>query len=101
LYFYRADCADCSKQGDVLTYIRQHNPGRLRIYSFDQDLDISAVKTLANIYKVQPPFPALVIKEKSYNGFKSIDDIVKLIPEVMASSTNATTKTASSTKVAK
>ena len=102
IYFYKSGCDDCSKQGDVLTYIRQHSPGRLRIYSFDQDLDISAVKTLANIYKIKPPFPALVIKSRAYNGFKSIDDIDKLIPEVMvtASSTTKTTgATASTTKI--
>lgn len=83
IYFYKSNCDECKSQGDVLTYIRQHNPGKLRVYSFDQDLDVSAVKTLANIYKVKPPFPALVIKGRAYNGFKSTEDIQKLIPEIV------------------
>lgn len=90
LYFYSNDCPDCVKQGQVLTYIRQHNPDILRVYSFNSDLDISALKTLANIHKIKAPFPALVIKGKTYNGFKTIEDIRSFIPELVASSTAAT-----------
>jgi len=98
LYFYRSDCPDCAKQGQVLTYIRQHSPSNIRIYSFDYGLDVSALKTLANINKVNEPFPALIIKGKVYNGFKSIEDIEALAPELIATST---TKTATSTAVKK
>ncbi|MEK7642148.1 MAG: hypothetical protein AAB365_04150 [Patescibacteria group bacterium] len=87
LYFYRADCPDCAKQGQVLTYIRQHSPENIRIYSFDYDLDVSALKTLANINKVKEPFPALIIKGKTYSGFKSIEDMEALVPELVATST--------------
>jgi hypothetical protein len=87
LYFYRSDCPDCTKQGQILTYIRQHSQGNIRIYSFDYDLDVSALKTLANINKVKEPFPALIIKGKAYNGFKSVEDIEALAPELIATST--------------
>ena len=91
LYFYQSDCPDCGRQAQVLTYIRQHHPENLRIYSFDYDLDVSALKTLANINKVKAPFPALIIKNKTYNGFKSIEDITLLLPELVATSTASTT----------
>ncbi len=96
LYFYGKDCLDCARQGQVLTYIRQHSPNvNIRIYSFDSDLDVSALKTLANINKVKAPYPALIIKGKTYNGFKSIEDIEALVPELAATST---VKTATSTR---
>lgn len=92
LYFYGSDCPDCVKQGQVLTFLRQHHPDVLRVYSFDHSLDVSALRTLANVYKVTEPFPAIIIKGKAYNGFKSIEDIQSLIPELTASSTATTTK---------
>lgn len=98
LYFYDDDCDDCSKQGQVLTYLREHNPDILRVYSFDYGSEVSALRTLANIHKVKPPFPALVIKGKTYNGFNSIEDISQILPELVATTTNATSTSADSTK---
>lgn len=92
LYFYDATCNECGKQSEVLTYLRQHNSDILRVYSFDYNIDVSAVKTLANINKVTPPLPALVIKDKTYSGFHSIESIDSLLPELMATSTATTTK---------
>lgn len=97
LYFYQANCPDCDKQGDVLTYIRQHYPGNIRVYSFDYDLNVSAIKTLADIYKIKEPLPGLVINGKTYSGFHSIEDIQAIAPELVATST-ATTTMATSTK---
>ena len=92
LYFYRGDCPLCERQAQVLTYLRQHHSDTLRVYSFDYTLDVSAIKTLANINKVGVPFPDLVIKGKSYNGFNSIEEIQALIPELSASSTEQSKK---------
>lgn len=92
LYFYKADCPDCDKQGDVLTYVRQHYPDNIRIYSFDYDLNVSAVKTLATLYKVKKIFPALVINAKVYDGFHSIEDLQRLVPVLAATSTGTSTK---------
>ncbi len=90
LYFYQAHCPDCDKQGNVLTYIRQHYPGNIRVYSFDKDLNVTAIKTLADIYKIAEPLPGLVINGKTYNGFHSIDDIKVIAPTLVGTTTTAT-----------
>jgi len=92
LYFYQAHCSDCDKQGDVLTYIRQHYPGNIRVYSFDADLNVSAVKTLANIYKIAQPLPGLVINNKAYSGFHTIEAIQAIAPGLVSTTTATTTK---------
>ncbi len=84
LYFYKDKCTDCEKQGYALTALREKYP-ELRVYSFDADLDLSAISTLETIYKVSEDLPALVINEKLYTGFQSIETIEKLIPELKKS----------------
>ncbi len=97
LYFYSnaGDCSDCTREGDVLTYLRNTYPS-LRVYSFDYNLDLSAVKTLIALRAIKPELPALVINNHAATyGFKSVDDILKLAPEIqkMATTTATTTKT--------
>jgi hypothetical protein len=89
LYFYTSDCStDCEKQGYALTALREKYP-ELRVYSFDADLDLSAIATLETIYKVSNDhLPALVINEKLYTDFQSIETIEKLIPELKKSLEN-------------
>lgn len=81
MYFYsnEGDCPDCGKEGYVLTKLRQDYP-ELRVYSFDYNLDLSALQTLISIYNIENKQPALLINQKPYYGFKSIDDIKGLIP---------------------
>lgn len=83
LYFYstQEDCVDCEKQGYVLTALREQYPD-LRLYSFDYNLDLSAVQALISIYKIKPELPALVINGKVYNGFQSLENIEKNLPEL-------------------
>lgn len=83
LYFYADNCPDCDREGYVLTFLREQYP-ELRVYSFDYNLDLSALKTLASIYGVRDTFPTLVIKNKSHQGFKGIEDIKVLLPELDA-----------------
>lgn len=78
LYFYSNDCADCTNQGYVLTTLRAKYPD-LRVYSFDSDLDLSAIKTLETINVVSDKRPSLVIDGVTYAGFQSIDDIEKIL----------------------
>ena len=87
LYFYSSDCKDCDKEGYVLTFLREQYPD-LRVYSFDYNLDLSALKTLASIYGVTSNLPALVIKEKLYSGFQSLETIKSLIPEIVTASSS-------------
>ena len=82
LYFYEPNCPECDKQGDVLTYLRQHYPDNIRVYSFDYALNTPAVRTLANINKVENPLPAIVIDGKTYDGFHSVDDILAVDPKI-------------------
>ena len=79
VYFYKnADCDDCTKQGYVLTALREQYP-ELRVYSFDADLDLSAIETLEQITKVPQAVPTLVINGKVYSGFQSIDAVEKVL----------------------
>lgn len=83
IYFYSNNdsCRDCEKEGFVLTRLRETYP-ELRVYSFDYNMDISAVKTLISINKVKNELPAIVIKDQVYYGFQSIEDIEKAVPEL-------------------
>ncbi len=103
IYFYSTDaqCPECEREGYVLTHLREKYP-ELRVYSFDYNLDLSAVKTLISINKVQNKLPALIIGNKTYYGFQSVESLEN-IPELkalkdtyMASSTKAS-KTSGST----
>ncbi len=82
MYFYSNldnDCADCEKEGFVLTKLRQDYP-ELRVYSFDYNLDLSALQTLISIYNIENKPPIILINEKAYYGFKSVDDIKNILP---------------------
>lgn len=82
-YFYSnaGNCDDCVREGYVLTKLREEFP-ELRIYAFDYDLDLSVVKTMKSIYGVRNTLPALTIWDENYYGFKSADDIEKIIPQL-------------------
>ncbi len=105
LYFYgnKEDCPECEKMGFVLTYLREQYPD-LRIYSFDSNLSLSAIDTLKSVYKVDSrALPALIIGEDTYTGFRDIDAVKTLIPELkkidqqkLASSTKAMMSSSSS-----
>ncbi len=85
LYFYTTanNCTECIKQGYVLTELRAKYPG-LRVYSFDYSLDLSALKALIKIYKIDDKkLPAVVIKEHTYTGFKTVEEIEKIDPSIV------------------
>lgn len=98
LYFYSnaGDCEGCRNMGDVLTYLRETYP-TLRVYSFDYNLDLSALRTLIALKKIEgAKLPALIINNKMpIYGFHNLEDTQKLIPELKAL---ATTTAATSTK---
>lgn len=78
-YFYSDDCKECEDQGLVLTRLKQDFP-QLRVYSFDYNIDVPAVETLISINDIENNTPALLINEKAYYGFQSIEDIENIIP---------------------
>ncbi len=80
LYFYsnKEDCQDCERQGYALTELRAKYP-ILRVYSFDYNLDMSAIKAMISIYKVGDTLPAMVINGKVYNGFQTADQLEAIL----------------------
>lgn len=81
LYFYstKDKCEDCEKTGYVLTALREKYPD-LRVYSFDYHFDVGAIKTLRSIYKVKDELPALIINNKPYYGFKTVEELESQVP---------------------
>ena len=100
IYFYSTDdgCVDCQREGYVLTSLRQKYP-ELRVYSFDYNLDLSAVKTLISISKLENKLPAIIVDDKAYYGFQSIEDLEKAIPELKTLPSQTATSTVSKLKL--
>ena len=93
LYFYSnkpGSCTDCDRASYALSYLHQTYP-KLRVYSFDYDLNLGALRTLINVEKVQPRFPAFVINGKQSYGFTNLEDFKKQFPKVLFASTTAST----------
>jgi hypothetical protein len=101
IYFYsnKGDCPDCTKEGYVLTRLKEKYP-ELRVYSFDYNLELSAVDSMKKIYRIEQALPVLVLEDKTYTGFKSLEDLEVLLPDTLkvATSSVATSTKATTTK---
>ncbi len=96
LYFYSNEpgaCTDCDRASYNLTYLRQTYPA-LRVYSFDYDLDLGALKTLIAVEKVKADFPAFVIDGTRSYGFTTLDEFETRFPKSLFATTTATTTAA-------
>jgi len=83
LYFYTTaeNCSECEREGLVLSALREKYP-ELRVYSFDYSIDLSAVKAMLQIYKIEDTkLPALVIDEDVFTGFHSIEELESRVKE--------------------
>jgi len=83
LYFYTTaeNCSECEKEGIVLSSLRDKYP-ELRVYSFDYSTDLSAVKSMLDIYKIEDTkLPALVIEDDVLTGFRPIEELEAKIKE--------------------
>lgn len=91
LYFYSnaGDCADCDKAGYALSYLHTTYPA-LRVYSFDYNLNLGALKTLIAISELEGPLPAFVINGKRSYGFTSLEDLEKRFPKGALATSTAT-----------
>ncbi|MEK7219122.1 MAG: hypothetical protein AAB687_00410 [Patescibacteria group bacterium] len=81
LYFYTTmeNCSECEKESLVLSSLREKYPD-LRVYSFDYSIDLSAVKTLLQIYKIKDTeLPALVLDDEVLTGFHGIDELEAMV----------------------
>lgn len=97
IYGNQEECKDCRNQAAVLDVLRKTYPG-LRVYAFDYNLDLSAIKTLLSIYKVQGNLPALVIDGDTYYGFKNQEEMVSLLPKSLKTKTELDKEMATTTK---
>ncbi|MFA6414702.1 MAG: hypothetical protein WC217_00430 [Candidatus Paceibacterota bacterium] len=90
LYFYSNanDCKDCDKAGYALSYLRDTYPS-LRVYSFDYDFDLGALKTLIAVSKIERPLPVFVINGKQTSGFTSLLDLEKQFPKGALATTSS------------
>lgn len=102
IYFYsnKGDCPECEREGFVLTRLKEKYPD-LRVYSFDYNLDLSAVDSMKRIYKITSSLPALVIEDKTYIGFKSVEDLEALLPDTLKTVETASTTATTTPKKAK
>ncbi len=102
IYFYsnRGDCLDCQKEGYVLTRLKEKYP-ELRVYSFDYNLDLSVTDSLKAIYRISNALPALVIEDKTYTGYKSVEDLEALLPDTLKEATTTALTATSSVKKGK
>jgi hypothetical protein len=92
LYFYSntGNCTDeCDRASAALSYLHQTYPG-IRVYSFDYNLNLAALKTLESIEKVKPDFPAFVINHKQYNGFTDLTAFEQDFPPSLFATSTAT-----------
>ena len=100
LYFYTTaeNCTECTKQGYVLTELRNKYPN-MRVYSFDYSLDLSALRALLKIYRIEDTkLPAMVINEHKVTGFQSVEDIEKIEPKILKIEAQKKTTTDTATK---
>ena len=84
LYFYgnKDVCPQCVDMSLVLTKLRETYP-EVRIYSFDTNLQLSALNTLRSINKVsETQLPAVIVDDQTITGLRTYDDLKKLIPEL-------------------
>jgi thiol-disulfide isomerase/thioredoxin len=101
IYFYsnQGDCPDCKKEGYVLTHLKEKYP-ELRVYSFDYHLDLSVIDSLKAIYKISgEALPALVVEDKVYTGYKTVEELEQLLPDTLkVVETASTTDSGTSSK---
>jgi hypothetical protein len=83
IYVYTTDCSDCIKQGYVLTALQEKYP-KIRVYSFDNTVQLSALQALLSVYSIKgADFPKVVIGEKTYTGLMTLEEMETKIPSVM------------------
>lgn len=96
LYFYSNEgvCEECERASYALSYLRETYP-TLKVYSFDYDLDLGALRTLVAVEKIEPDFPAFVIDGKRYYGFTDLAEFEDRFPEELFESATSTATTTS------
>jgi len=81
LYFYGSEenCEYCERQGNILTALQRERPD-VRVYTFDYESDVPAVRTLITLHRVSSELPAVIIGQSQSNGLTTLEDLKKLLP---------------------
>ena len=80
LYFYsNSGCDGCGEQGVALLYQKTRNP-RLMIYSFDIDLDLSAIKILKTENNITV-VPTVVISDRKHEGLQGANELTAALQQ--------------------
>ena len=77
LYFYsNLRCDRCEEQGYILTFLRNNYPN-LNVYSFDVDIDNSALNMLKEHYDIDSfsTLPIIILGNKTFDGFTSLETL--------------------------
>ncbi len=77
LYFYsNVRCDRCDEQGYVLTFLRNKYPN-LNVYSFDVDIDNSALNMLKEHYNIDSSsaLPIIILGNKTFDGFTPLETL--------------------------
>jgi len=82
IYFYadKKTCPQCEDQGYILTYFREKYPF-LRVYSFDYNLELAALKTLKSVFRLKGETPIMVINNDVYYGYKNKDELETILEQ--------------------
>lgn len=96
IYFYSnvGNCPECKKEGYVLTRLKDKYSD-LRVYSFDYNLDLSVIDSLKAIYRLDEALPVLIIEDKTYTGFKTLEELEGLLPDTLKEATTTDFATSS------
>lgn len=81
LYFYTTadNCSLCREESIVLGTLRTKYP-ELRVYSFDFNTDLSAVKSMLQIYKIKDTaLPALVVDDEVLTGLHNLEELENIV----------------------
>ncbi len=92
LYIYAdtGNCPRCSDQGTVLTKYRQEYDNRLLVFPLDATLDMKPVNLIADSYNVTT-YPAMIIDEEYYDGFKDDEELGTILDNHMENTTRINT----------
>jgi len=93
LYFYSDEnCPECQTQKYMLDEISKTNPA-VEVYSFDYELDLSAVQTLITLHNIPKQPPVIDINGIIYPPFSSLEAMIAQIADLTtATSTKSTPK---------
>ena len=82
MYFYsnkQGECKNCKEQGNNLAVLRKKDE-KMYTYAFNINLDNLAFNTLKAMYNVsKTEIPTIIVDDKKYTGFKTIDKLQQII----------------------